>query len=237
MQRSPEPDFVADLRRSQTEWSSLDGPGRYRIRQALSQDFRGICAYCERYCQPVTGTGNSTDEETIDHFRPRSRFPEQRFVWLNLMYSCRRCNCVKDDSWPGFGNAVTEALMPASEYVNPNAMSGNCPADGYFSYSFETGEMTSADGLSPSERATALRTIRDIDLNDSSLGENDPSHLWNRRLRQLQQLIQGLNTMEDFDSQVRMMLEFMLPDKPFSGFIAAYLMGRFPALALILGRT
>ena len=150
------------------------------------------------------------------------------------MYSCHRCNCVKYDSWPGYGYAFTEGLMPASEYVNPNATDGYRPAEGYFSFSVETGEMAPADGLSPSECTTAVRTIRDIDLNDRSLGENDPSHLWNRRLRQRQLLIQGLDALDDFDSRVQFMFEFMLPDKPFSGFITAYLMSRFPALARIL---
>ena len=214
----------------------MEGTGRHRIRQALSQDFRRICAYCERYCLPVTQTGNSPDEETIDHFRPRSRFPEQRFDWLNLIYCCRRCNQVKGDNWPGYGDVIIESLMPASEYVNPNAAEDSRPASGYFSFDAETGEITPADGLSPSEFATAQRTIRDIDLNDGLLGENDPSHLWNRRLRQRRLMIQGLDALDDFDARVQMMFEFMLPDKPFSGFITAYLMSRFPALAGILSR-
>ena len=185
---------------------------------------------------PVTQTGNSPDEETIDHFRPQSRFPEQRFDWLNLMYSCHRCNRVKDDNWPGFGDPVTESLMPASEYINPNAREGRRPASGYFRFNAETGEMAPADGLSPSEYTAALRTIRDIDLNDSSLGENDPRHLSNLRLRQRRLLIQELNNLNDFDAKVQMMFEFMLTDKPFSGFITAYLMSRFPALASLLSR-
>lgn len=236
VQRSPEPDFIAGLRCSQREWDSLDGPGRHRIRQALSQDFRGICAYCERLCLPVTRTGNSPDEETIDHFRPQSRCPRQTFDWLNLMYSCRRCNQAKGDKWPGCGDVITETLMPASEYVNPNAIEGTRPASGYFSFNAETGKIKPADGLSPSENDTAQRTIRDIDLNDSSLGENDPSHLWNRRLRQRKLMIQKLNALDDFDAKVEVMFDFMLPDKPFSGFITAYLISRFPALASILSR-
>ena len=152
------------------------------------------------------------------------------------MYCCHRCNQVKDDNWPGFGDTVTESLMPASEYVNPNATEGRRPASGYFRFNAETGEMAPADGLSPSEDTAALRTIRDIDLNDSSLGENDPRHLSNLRLRQRRLLIQDLNNLDDFDSKVQMMFEFTLPDKPFSGFITAYLMSRFPALASLLSR-
>ncbi len=78
-------------------------------------------------------------------------------------------------------------------------------------------------------------TIRDVDLNDSRLGENDESHLWNLRRRQRALLIERINGLDDFDAKLSIMLEFMLPDKPFSSFIRAYVMGRFPLLGQILG--
>ena len=62
-------------------------------------------------------------------------------------------------------------------------------------------------------------------MNDSERGENDASHLWNRRLRQRALLIERINRLDDFDAKVNIMLEFMLPDKPFSSFIAAYVKG------------
>ena len=126
--------------------------------------------------------------------------------------------------------------MPASEYVSPNASEGPRPAHEYFSFNGDTGEIGPAGDLSPSEYTAALRTIRDIDLNDSSLAENDPRHLFNLRLHQRHLLIEELNKLDDFDAKVQMMFEFMLPDKPFSGFITTYLMSRFPDLARLLSR-
>jgi hypothetical protein len=41
-------------------------------------------------------------------------------------------------------------------------------------------------------------------------------------------LITRLNDIDDFDMRVNLMLEFMLPDKPFSSFISAYVKDRFP---------
>lgn len=74
----------------------------------------------------------------------------------------------------------------------------------------------------------ARRTIADLDLNDSNLASNDDRHLWNRRLEHQYLLIDRLNSLDDFDIKVTIMLEFMLPDKPFSSFITAYVLERFP---------
>ena len=74
----------------------------------------------------------------------------------------------------------------------------------------------------------ARRNISDIDLNDSNLGQNEKGHLWNLRMNQRVLLITRLNDIDDFDMRVNLMLEFMLPDKPFSSFISAYVKDRFP---------
>ncbi len=244
VQRSPEPGFLAELRAGHTQWDDLDGHDRQRIRDALVQDFGPICAYCQQTCQPTQPRTQTEEispppnEESIDHFRPRSRFPALRLDWSNLIYACYRCNQNKGDSWPGYDDALIDQVLtagysrytPVSEYVSPNSVAGQRPAREFFSFNVRTGEVTPAEELGQEEWSIALRTIRDINLNDSELGENDPTHLCNRRLYQLYLLQQGLDSLEDFDSKVRMMFEFMLPDKPFSGFISAYLTGRFPLL-------
>ena len=127
--------------------------------------------------------------------------------------------------------AEDSRYTPVSEYVNPNAVDGQRPARDFFAFNVETGEIAPSEQLDRMGWSMARRTIGDIDLNDSYSGDNEPGHLWNRRLRQRDLLLQGLNDLEEFDAKVRMMFEFMLPNKPFSGFIAAYVMGRFPALA------
>ena len=235
VQRSPEPEFFAALRGAHSKWDELDRRDRRLIRDALKQDFGEICAYCEQSFQ-------SSNRQTTDHFRPRHRFPDLWLDWLNLVYACHRCNQRKVGRWPDYDDEQTNELLtkegprytPVSEYVNPNAVDGRRPARDFFDFDVETGEMTPADQLDNTEWSMARRTISDIDLNDSELGENDPGHLWSRRRRQRDLLIQALSAIEDFDSKVQMMLEFALPGKPFSGFIFAYLMDRFPALDLLL---
>ena len=93
--RSPEPEFLAELRSAYTNWDDLDGGDRRRIRDALARDFGLVCAYCEQFCQPTqsraqTGGEESPpppDEESIDHLRPRSLFPNLWLDWPNLIYA------------------------------------------------------------------------------------------------------------------------------------------------------
>ena len=128
VERSPEPDFFDDLRAAYTRWEDLDGGDRQHIRDALVRDFGTVCAYCEQPCQSPTQYEEPHDE-SVDHFRPRHRFPNQWLDWLNLVYACRRCNQAKGRNWPGFDDALVNQLLagedhryvPVSEYVNPSA--------------------------------------------------------------------------------------------------------------------
>lgn len=63
---------------------------------SLRLDFRYRCAYCER---PEAVVGGDEAFE-VDHFRPRSRFPELVNEYSNLYYSCSRCNRHKGNTWP-----------------------------------------------------------------------------------------------------------------------------------------
>ena len=51
---------------------------------ALRRDFLGKCYLCE---SPL-----SIRQHSVDHRRPRAKFPELEFVWTNLFPSCRDCN-------------------------------------------------------------------------------------------------------------------------------------------------
>ena len=242
VQRSPEPDYFMDLRRSYSEWEELQSSDWQRIRDSLADDFGPVCAYCERPCGWAAGREDSTQRETIDHFRPRKHFSTLWLDWLNLVYCCDRCNQIKGSRWPQYDDELNresaarfDGFIPVTEYVSPNAVPGRRAAGEFFGFDVDTGEMLASSHIDNEEWHIARRTIEDIDLNDSRLAENDPSHLWSRRLRQRDLLIQGLQSLGDFDSQLGLMLEFMLPDKPFSGFIGAYIRSRFPVLQQLFG--
>lgn len=67
-----------------------------RIKEALKTAFSGKCAYCESHVVHI-------DYGDIEHFRPKSKFPELCFQWDNLLLSCKICNdkAHKGDHFPG----------------------------------------------------------------------------------------------------------------------------------------
>ena len=161
------------------------------------------------------------------------------------MYSCYKCNNQnKGNKWPGYDEADLNQWLgqwypkytPISEYVSPNEGDSNRPASDFFDFDALTGEIKPAEQLSPTEWSVALRTIRDIDLNDDKLGETDPNHLLRRRQSQRDMLIQQINALDDSDEKVSLMFDFTMPDKPFSTYIHAYLMDRFPLFAQLFHR-
>ena len=238
VRRSPEPSFLVELQVAFGEWrgQDLEGPDRVRLREELRRDFGAICAYCEKACYLQAGSKEWPHGETLDHFRPRSRFPGLWLDWLNLVYACYRCNDVKDNSWPGYGESITENLLPATEYVNPNAGDGRRAANEFFDFDVQTGEIGPAEDPTAAEQFQALRTIRDIDLNDLQLSENDPDHLLTQRLDWLDTVLERLEAVDDFNRRVTMLFEFALPSQPFSGFVYAYIMDRFPVLGQLFQR-
>ena len=238
VERSPEPDFLAELRAVYSQWDDLDGPERQRIRDALRTDFEGCCAFCEDWC--VESVAEDDNRGTVDHFRPRSRFPDEWLAWLNLVYACRRCNNTKGNLWPETSDATNRRLSVigrysgAVTYVNPSLIPDQRPAGEFFEYRFDSGQMTAADGLSDIEWSMGVRTIADLDLNSDyeAVGDRLP---YLRRER-LDFLITGLgNPMEDLARTVAVLRELTQPSQPFSGFILAYARDRFPLLGEFLG--
>ncbi len=65
-------------------------------RPYVREDFRATCAYC--LLKEIFAAGLENFE--IDHFRPRSLFPERAGDYYNLYYSCHPCNRIKHDKWP-----------------------------------------------------------------------------------------------------------------------------------------
>ena len=234
--RSPEPDFLADFRKVKNQWDELDGTERQRIRTELMRDFGEVCAYCEQLCYTPSKAEKPSDE-SIDHFRPRSRFPNLWLDWPNLIYACRMCNQNKGNKWPGsldtydeISNRVLSSedsrYTPVSQYVSPSQASHQRMAQEFFNFDAHTGRIAPSNGLASDEWAMARRTIWDMDLNSN--------YLCNLRLEQLDWLIEKLDTIESFDEKVNVIFRFMLQKTPFSTFVRSYLISRFPPLNQLL---
>ena len=238
VERSAEPTFIAQFISAFAEWDDLDGPNRRRIRAALAKDFKSVCGYCEQPCRRPTNAHDGRDEETIDHFRPRYRFPLLWLDWLNLIYSCRRCNQAKNNNWPKLGDPTNQLLLQiearyaeVTEYVNPNTSNASKAADVLFDFHVPSGEIKPREELDDVDWSQARRTIADVDLNDSALGVYDDRHMCNRRRRQIKRLNEHLKILNTFEERFSMMREFMMPDKPFASFVRAYILERFPSMA------
>ena len=123
------------------------------FRQALGNRSANICWYCERQCEPASDAGGKA--ATVDHFKPRSRFPELTYEWTNWVFSCRRCNeDNKQDKWP------------ASGYVDPCAGDEQERPGRYFDYDLLTGEIVPHPALDGDAKRKAEATIDDLGLNE-----------------------------------------------------------------------
>ena len=79
----------------------------------LRKDFRKRCGYCDDPDTYVGGQGGSH----IDHFAPRSKFPDLESCYENLVYACPFCNRAKSDKWTG--NDPTAPNDGVSGFVDP----------------------------------------------------------------------------------------------------------------------
>ena len=223
--RSPEPGFLASIAAVRSQWSELSFEERRNIRDALREDFSGCCAYCEKHCSGRPGV--SEHGETIDHFRPRSKFPDEWLRWPNLMYACVRCNDSKGNSWPEVTDnsnrrlSIIARYKPVSSYVSPNVHLGQPSAENYFAYRLTDGIIVAAETLSPDEWSLAYRTIDDLDLNSDRQAAGDSlPYLRRERLDFVIDAI-GDPTM-DIDRSMSILGAYSQPDQPFSSYIAAY---------------
>jgi hypothetical protein len=65
-------------------------------RPFLRRDFLVRCAYCERTEEYLGGE----EAFEVEHFKPKSKFPELTRAYTNLYYVCRKCNGHKWETWP-----------------------------------------------------------------------------------------------------------------------------------------
>lgn len=84
---------MAHFQRQKEPFSTRDYT---QFRSHVRDDFRKQCAYC--LIHEFLGHGAASYE--LDHFRPKSKFPDLLCVFTNLFYACHRCNNVKRDKWP-----------------------------------------------------------------------------------------------------------------------------------------
>lgn len=101
--------WLAALRRAVTDAEKENAVNKYRhaqIKDALESLFYGKCAYCESKIKQVA-------YPQIEHYRPKSKFPDLTFEWENLLLACSVCNSTehKGNNFP--------AASDKGPYINP----------------------------------------------------------------------------------------------------------------------
>ncbi len=152
VQRGPEPPALGSVRRRYTpRWVKYyrDGHGtkpsdsKWRdFHENVSNTFSSLCGYCEERC-----IGE------VDHFRPKSKFPERVYKWDNWVLACHTCNSKKSKHWPSGG------------FVDPCAKSRGARPELYFDFDTKTGEILPKSGLTAARGRKANRMINDLELN------------------------------------------------------------------------
>ena len=123
--------------------------GNYRqYLRFVREDFSECCAYC--LLHELLAHGRENFE--LDHFRPRSKFPEFANDYFNLYYACHVCNLLKRDFWP----------------TNDQEATGYHFID-FCGESFSTHFMDTIDGFLVPLTNAAEYTIEKLDLNRSHL--------------------------------------------------------------------
>jgi uncharacterized protein (TIGR02646 family) len=126
-------------------WHVVDGERLNRkllpILKALTQ---GHCAFCDQF--PVS----PPSVDTIEHFRPKSKFPNEAFRWENLYFCCSYCQAKGDE----FDELV----------LQPDDI--NYEFERYFMWDFTLGTLEANQSASPTDQERAKATIRVYRLNE-----------------------------------------------------------------------
>ncbi len=85
------------------------------IKNALEEMFHKKCAYCQSDISAVT-------YGQIEHFRPKSEYPDLTFEWSNLLFSCDLCNDAghKGVKFPLDINGNPLLIDPTDGITDPN---------------------------------------------------------------------------------------------------------------------
>ena len=76
-------------------------------KSVLRHEFNNTCVYCR-----LTDTLKGDDNFGVDHYRPKSIFPDLISEYSNLFYACNCCNRRKGNYWPD--------LQLGTQHVIPN---------------------------------------------------------------------------------------------------------------------
>ncbi len=118
-------------------------PRNHGLLLSLKEMTTDHCSFCDGYPFDMS-------KETIEHFRPKSLFPELAYTWNNLFYACDRCQEEKGEKFDDL------LLKPDStDYTFSR----------YFMVDYRTGELAPNPTASDTDQQRAQITIACYGLN------------------------------------------------------------------------
>jgi uncharacterized protein (TIGR02646 family) len=139
-------------RNSGNDWKRVSPEDKTEIWEALQAMQLDRCAYCE---SKITAP-----KQHIEHFRPRSRFPQKTFDWSNLFGSCNdqeHCGKHKDNKSCVPSYQTTDLIKPDEEEPEKLLLF------------LSDGTVAIRRNLAPEDQHRATETIRVFNLNTASL--------------------------------------------------------------------
>lgn len=126
---------------SKTKHVRHQEPGAFasyrKYKPFLRLEFARKCVYCR-----MPDTMKGTDGFGVDHYRPKSIFPNLRATYSNLYYCCNQCNRRKTDYWPSpkleathfIPNPCDHVMFSHLKYESSSVVSRSQPGDVAMSY-------------------------------------------------------------------------------------------------------
>ena len=106
---------------------------RYReYRSEIRDDCQCRCVYCNIHHDDIGGE----EVMTIDHFRPKDKYPQLENDPTNLLWACHTCNHQKDNDWPAYQHN-NGTIYQKRGYIDPFATD----RDTYFVIHTDSGEI------------------------------------------------------------------------------------------------
>lgn len=133
------------------QWATANGErANHIVLPVLKKMTQHHCAFCDAF--PVSGVS----EETIEHYRPKSLFPEQAYTWENLFYCCTWCQ-KKNDTW---SELLISPDEPDYHFLR------------YFYYKGTTGEILVNNRAAEEDQERAEETLKVYQLNEGDRPRN-----------------------------------------------------------------
>ena len=164
-----------------TLWNEFQNPCKTETKQyILEKEQENRCIYCERKV--------SINSTRLEHLKPQSKYPQERFNYLNLAVSCRGKDHYLQIPNPLDGYPIDSCdhykdnNYDAELFLNPTVIKNIAE---YFTFGLDDGSIKPSDDQDKAKKAKYM--IETINLDNPSL-RNERLHAKTALLKQLKKI-------------------------------------------------